>query len=331
MTPIPLRNRSANRFLLVAAIALVSFIPAAAVQASDVVARVSTSSVQVAQPFSLEITVTAPTGAKVVFPSWDGQLGQFDVLDTQDLFDIPDGSTSDARTWTRRMMLESIVTGDLSIPPIEIQVTGAGGSKVIRSDSIPVRVVSVLEDRSDPTQFRDIQSVVDVAVPETRSNAWAWWVLGSVAGIGFLTAAGAFVSRRNQWLTPKEWAFQQLDQLGQAVDSPSADSPPATSEAVSMELSKIVREYLLLQFAIAESGRTAQELVQVIESRELVGPQIAMSLNALFHLADKAKFAGLDLSQTGLQSVIRDSRELIQQISDQTEAKTPTPDATENK
>ncbi|MCA9134232.1 MAG: hypothetical protein KDA45_13785, partial [Planctomycetales bacterium] len=176
-------------------------------------ASLSADSVQVAQPFDLELQVTAPAGAKVVFPAASGQLGEFQVLDHQDVFDIP-LDIRGYRSWTRRYTLESIFSGELTIPALEVLVVGPGGRQTLRSTALPLRVASVLEGQSDPTKFRDIQSVVDVAVPPTESPNWSqkkflgWALLGGGALLAI--AAVALVARKRRYLTPRDWALQQL-------------------------------------------------------------------------------------------------------------------------
>ena len=128
------------------------------------------------------------------------------------------------RTWTRQMTLESIVTGDLQIPAMEIQVADGTNSRIIKSNAIPVRVISVLEDRADPTQFRDIHSVVDVDVPPQKSDGWFWWAAGGLGLLTFGSAAIAVVARRKTWLTPSEWALRELESLHQSEAMQGGDS-----------------------------------------------------------------------------------------------------------
>ncbi len=320
------RDRLRPVIAIATAFLLIGRDQASAAPPATVVAKASTNSVQVAQPFTLEWTVTAPVGAAVAFPSIGKQFGEFDVVDTEDLFDIPGGTAVDARTWTRRLTLESIATGELKVPTMEIQVSESGETKTIRSNPITVQVVSVLEDRGDPTQFRDIQSVVDVNVPTIRSNAWVWWTISGAAGLALLAAVGMVVARRGKWLTPKDWALRELDELENTVDSTTA-----SSEAITSELSKIVRDYLQLQLAIPESGHTPQELVRLIVSNKQIDTEITNLLSALFTLADKANFAGLQLSKAGLKSAIGDSRELVQRIADDAETASHTTDTMESK
>jgi hypothetical protein len=314
MTSIKHTSHAVARLLSVVTLAVLSFNWADTASAADVSATVSKSAVQVAEPFTLELTVQVPAGTRVVFPTMADRLGEFDVIDSQDLFDIPDAVASDLRNWTRRLTLESIVTGDLEIPPIEIQVSDQDGSRATVSHPLPVRVISVLEDRSDPTQFRDIQSVVDVEVPEAASPARLWWAIGGVSGIACAFALAMLIRRGKQWLTPKQWALQQLDQLGETVKA-----EPADTQSVSVELANIIRDYLQLQFGFPEAGRTLQELIDLVESRGAAKQEVIKSLRALSSVADKAKFAALDLSPAGLNSLVAGSRQIVEQLADDAE------------
>ena len=112
--------------------------------------NVSNSAVQVAEAFQLELTVVAPKGTKVSLPAIGDQLGQFDVLDTQDVADIPSDDSAGERIWTRRMTLESIVAGDFQVPGMEIQIANGTESKTLTSQPISVRVLSVLEGPCRP-------------------------------------------------------------------------------------------------------------------------------------------------------------------------------------
>ena len=308
-------RRASGRLLLIGLIALACYSQANAntVEGVSVTATPSQTSLQVAEPFWLEFTLAAPAGAKVTFPSMGERLGEFDILDKQDRFDIPGTGAEDQRTWTRRLQLESIVTGELEVPPIEIQVTDANTSQVIRSQPVPVRIVSVMEERGDPTQFRDIQSVVDVAVPANPSRAWIGWTLAGFAALALAIAAAVVVTRRKQWLTPSQWAIQQLNELECA-------SPNQESGAAASQLAAVMRNFLQLEFSLPEPGRTAEELLQVVQAKKFVDAATLEQVQNIFALADEAKFAGLSVSSRNLQAMIDRARSLVQRIADATDS-----------
>ena len=82
--------------------------------------------------------------------------------------DIPSAANAGLRVWMLRLTLESIKTGELTIPPLEAHYATDAKSttlSTVRSSPIPIRITSVLEDRANPKTFRDIKQTVDVTVP----------------------------------------------------------------------------------------------------------------------------------------------------------------------
>jgi hypothetical protein len=313
-----------TRLALVALAGLLGLGEAPAEDSVKFAATVSAKSVRVAEPFLLELTATVPVGTRVTFPSSGSRLGDFEVIESQDLFDIPDPVIPETRMWSRRLTLESLETGELGIPSIEIHVKDEEGVKVVRSDAIVVPVVSVLEDRGDPTRFRTIQSVVDVEVPVTRSSKWLWPMLGGGV-FALCVLVGVGITRRRRRLTPKAWAFQELGELETSIGT---NLP--TSEAFAVALSKTVREYLMMQLAIPEAGLTSQELVQDVESGKQIDEDVTSELRELFKLADKAKFAGLQLSPESFGRAINDCRKIVDRIAEGSKMNPQTLDAAES-
>jgi len=279
---------------------------------ATVASKTSNTTVQVAEPFTLELIVTAPVGSKVDFPSIGKSLGNFDVTDQVDRADVPSANDVNQRIWTQRLTLESIVTGDLEIPSLEIQVRQDGKLQTLKTEAIPIRIASVLEDRADPTKFRDIQSVVDINVPEPVSHAWIWWTLGGFAGIATATLMLIAVAKRKTWMTPNVWALRELDQLRHSEAMRSSDSTLVTEN-----LTSILRDYLELQFDIASPMQTTNELLHEIEANNFMSAEMTKGFASLFANADLARFAGLQLSSVELKKTMDDAQRLIEQTTNQ--------------
>ena len=291
---------------------------------AEMTANVTQTSVQVAEPFLLEVKCLAPAGAKVNFPAVPEQIGDLDVIDHQDIFDVPIGSSSNRRSWTRRITLESIVTGELTIPAIEVQVSNATETKRLASNPLAVSVLSVLEDRPDPKDFRDVKPLVDVEIESDKSYAWAGWTAGGLAGGSLLALALVSLVRRSRFVTPVQWANRQFDQLERAVagSSGSSKGPAAASdltlrmdsESVSCQLSSIIREFVELQLEISAPNQTTDELQTAVSQGAGVDQDTVNRIGNLFRLADQAKYAGVELSKTQLQDAIQEGRILVNQI-----------------
>ena len=277
---------------------------------ATVTAEVSSTTVQVAEPLTLELTVTAPAGSRVDFPSVGNSLGNFDVTNQTDRADVPSANDGNQRVWTRRLTLESIVTGDMEIPALEILVRNKVNSQTLKSEAIPVRVASVLEDRADPTQFRDIHSVVDVEVPQSRSRAWLWWTLSGLGGVAAAALLLVAVAKRKTWMTPNAWAIRELEGLRNSAAMKSSDS-----DMVTESLTTILRDYLELQFDMAASVQTTRELLQAIETSGYMSAETTKGFTVLFENSDLARFAGLKLTHAELTKAIDDAQGLIERTS----------------
>jgi hypothetical protein len=289
-------------------------------------ASVSVSAVQVAEPFLLEIQCVAPVGTRVNFPAVSEKLDEFDVINHRDAFEIPLETDSKQRSWTRQMTLESIVTGDLTVPAIEVQISDGAGTRRLASNRLDVKVLSLLEDRPDPKNFRDVKPLVDIEIEPVSSYAWVGWLAGGLAGGLFFAGALIAVVRHKRFITPLQWANEEFDQLEQSFAS-SRRTGAAISEQVSNELSLIVREFLEMQLEVSASNQTTVELLTAINTTGVVDEQTAEQIHQLFALADQAKYGGLALSETQLETAINEGRRLVHQIATQI---TPALSAEEN-
>ncbi len=273
----------------------------------------STNSVQVAEPFTVQWTVIAPSGSRVTFPEIGSKFAEFDILSTSDQFDLPQTDSPEMRVWRRRMILETIFTGDQQIPVLEIGVVPDGNASedaaLLRSQPTTIHVASVLEDRADPTQFRDIESVVDVDVPVVPSYDWVGWTLGGAAALTALALGGVAIHRRRRTVTAKAWALDELDELQRTLDT-----GPAEIEDAAQRVSAVVRNFLLLQFDTAASGDTSHEVIDEVDSRDCVDPHVIARLQELFAQADTAKFAGLQMTRSEVQAAIENARGIVQAI-----------------
>jgi hypothetical protein len=282
-----------------------------------ITASTSVASVQVAEPFSMEVKCVAPVGTNVSFPAVMEQLGEFDVIDHHDAFDVPLDSSTKQRCWTRQMTLESIVTGTLTVPAIEVQVSNQTETKRLASNPLEINVLSVLEDRPDPKNFRDVKPLVDVELESVTSYGWVGWTLGGLAGGSLLAWATIAFVRRRQFITPAQWAKREFDLLEQSAGSPREAGGLIDSEYFACQLSSIFREYLELQLEIAAPSQTTRELLAAVRTTAGFDDEIANRIGQLLALADRAKYAGIDLSETQQRGAIEEGRNLVNQIANQ--------------
>lgn len=280
------------------------------VEDGGVKARLSAdkSEAHVADAIELRLEVEAPARTRVVLPKIEKQLGDFDVRSSEVFNDIPSGNTAGTRLSVLRLKLDTIKTGDLTIPPLEVGYTSEGESanaKTLTTKPLPVRIASVLEDRADPTKFRDIKQTVDVAVPEPTSYAWLGWTAGGVgtvlAGTLLLVAA-----KRRRGPTPAAWALASIDDVAKLKIESGADA-----QAVVNEIVDIVREFFGLEFNVPVLSRTSRELVTQAKRRVRLSEQAVESLAWLVSLADEIKFAQLGGGEKQARQAVERARAFV--------------------
>ena len=291
---------------------------AAGPQEPLVTVEASTNSVTVAEPFTLSWTVTATEGAKVAFPQVGAVLGDFDIINKNDRFDVPDKTNPKIRTWRRSLVLESLTTGAFEIPPLEIQVRNATNEQSLRSDPFRITVTSVLEGDEDPEDFLDIQPVIDADLPDIRSNTSIGWILGTICASALALGGGILVWSRKKIVSPRQLAFTRLRQVEQSIDT---ETP--SSESFAVLISSIARDFLKVQLDVHQAGTTDVELLENVVLKNLLDADASVKLGSLFRLVDQAKFAGTTLSLGEMKETIGHVKNLVDQVSQGMEVAKP--------
>ena len=277
-----------------------------------VTARISTASAsRVAEPIQLVLEVDAPRGARIELPAKADRLADFEVRHSERTMDIPSAAQADKRSWIVRSTLESLKTGELTIPPLEVHYTlDASDStfKTISTSPLKVRIASVLENRADPTKFHDIKQTVDVPVPETTSRSWIAWTCGGSGGCGCCrtpAARGCETVADVDRLPPGE-VLASIEEL-EKVDL----SQTTGVEAMFNEVVDIVREYFELEFNVPTLSRTAREFLA--EASDEVGlPDVASKrLSWLASVADEIKFARLGVGEEHLKHAFAQAKAFV--------------------
>ena len=281
-----------------------------AVEQGDVklTAKVDKTSVRVAEPFALTLQMKAPRGTRVKFPPTSKRLGDFDVVSSTDVFDIPDG---ELRLWTRVLQLESIESGEIVIPGIEIQTAAADAAdfQPITSPAIPIQIVSVLEGRENPTEFRDIKNVVDMPVPAEPSYAWIWWTLGGGGLLAIATVAVVILRRRRE-LSPDQRALADLDALANSDLLAQGEF-----DVFYTTLVDILRIYIEQRFSIAATRQTTREFLEKVRDDARLAGDVKSQLDAILKVADQVKFGRFAPGNTQMQTATDHARQFVRQTS----------------
>ena len=257
----------------------------------EITIRAERNSVQIADPFDIVIQVTASDNAAVRFPTLPPQLGPFEVIDHHDLMGVPSEANKGTANWSRRLTLETLETGDLKIPSIEVVVRNEGKPLMrVATEPLSIEVASVLEPASDPAKFADIHDLIDVPEPKAWSYGWIVWLAGGGIGLAALVAGAVFVFRgRTNWTTPANWAVSEISGL-------TSNSPQSFSR-----LENIARTYIEEEFHIPATSYSPQELQQAVIQRG-ASQGISQHLVDFLTKAEQTKYAGLNVSDSQFTS-----------------------------
>jgi hypothetical protein len=268
---------------------------------------VDRTTAQIAEPVTLTITATAPQGVTLNFPQVPKTLGECDVVGVKDMFDIP---VTEGRQWTRTYRLESLVSGDVEIPPVAVAFTdrrdGEAKHDTIQSQPIRLRIASVLEGRADPLKFCDIKTVVEVPAEPQQSSNWVSWMAG---GAGTCALAGlAFVvwTLRRREPSADRWALVELQHL---EDSPLRSS--GDFDELYFRLTLIVRGYVERRFGIAAPKWTTVEFMERLRIDNRFDALQQTALGKFLTSADLIKFACAEPSGEEVTAAFTKARDFI--------------------
>lgn len=276
----------------------------------DLKQSLSTEIVQVADVFAFDVEVRAPEGTVVAFPEFGERVGKLELINRAVVPDIP---VEGGRSWTLRLELESLVSGQLVVPEFQIDVRRQNGvepTKVesIQTTSMSLQVSSFLSEDDDAQHFRDIRSVVDMEVPEETSNRTLVW--GSF-GLGVLTLAGLAIAwtRRNGGPTPSAWALGELKKLASAQALTQTEC-----KTLFTRQADVLRNYVRARFpALADRGTTL-EISQGLLDIPGLNREVQIEVTQLLSAADEVKFAGVSVATEQLQRFNQQSCEAIQRM-----------------
>ncbi|QDU56930.1 hypothetical protein [Aeoliella mucimassa] len=272
-------------------------------------AQVDKSTALVADPMEFVLEVTAPSGTQVRLPRLPDKLGELDVLSQTSVEDIPLGDGSNQRLWKLTALLESLRTGEQTIPSLDVQVATTARPETfyaMQSEPLVVTIASLLEDQTDPTKLHDVKDPVDIEIPSTNSGGQiVWWIVGAgVVGVAVL--ATTVLLMRKKTLSPAKWALLEIEDLQQLLAGPSVDGA-----LVYNELVEIVRQYFELQYALPIRARTTPEFLSIAAQTMELPEHPAQRLESLMAIADNIKFARSEVELPALQQAFDDARGLI--------------------
>ena len=163
----------------------------------------------------------------------------------------------------------------------------------------------MLENRPDPTKFRDINGTVDVAVPETHSYRLARLDSRRIRrGRGAGPGDVVVVSARGP--SAADWALAAIADLERLPITNSAEAEAAYNEVVD-----VVREFFELEFNVPTMSRTTREFLAQAAKIVGLGQTARERLGSLASIADEIKFARLGVGESQVRQAIEQAKAFV--------------------
>jgi hypothetical protein len=226
-------------------------------------------------------------------------------------------SSADGTLRLRRYFeLEPEGVGPLTLPPLVVAVrdrAGAGETREIRTDPVPITVTSIVPEGVDYTEPKDIAPPLSLARP-----GWpiaAWLLLGALAAV--IIAGVLFWRRRRRrpaTVRPQPahlLALAELDRLQQA-----GLEDQGHIDAFYVRLSAILRRYLGWRFGLRALMQTTEEFVATLPAERGLAPYRPV-LAALLANFDLVKFARHRPERRDMEEALQWVRDFVQRTGDE--------------
>lgn len=274
--------------------------PSATTEGEGLSAKVTLGNprVEVGEEILFTIDLYGPAIDSVRVPE-QASTPTFDLLERE-----PTQRNAGGGMWWR-IRVSTLESGDVKPEPLEVAYAWNGADKVLRVEFPAVKVESVIGEKADPAQFRDILGEVVLESP----FAWVPWAAGAAALVAAGAAAAYFLRRRRpeRVLAADEWALAEFERL-------SKDAPQARGEfgAFYDTLTGIVRGYTTRRFAIRAGSQTTREFLDAARAEPGFPDEEALRLRTLLQLADLVKFAAAEPDRAQCERHLAEARDFVE-------------------
>ncbi|MEA3297710.1 MAG: hypothetical protein U9R56_07595 [candidate division Zixibacteria bacterium] len=235
-----------------------------------------------------KLTIIYDSTYELVPPPLGANLGAFDVKDFKPdmVSQLPDGRMKSETDF----ILSTFTTGEYIIPPVPIIFSLPDGSrKLILSESVPIKVNSLLENEGDSVDIRGLKDPY-----EFERDLTAYYIWGSLILV-VLVVAGMMLWRRLKkkkgdmsqvdLRPPWEIAFEKLAVLKEKKLIESGQF-----KLYYFELTEIIRYYLGRMYDVDAMEMTTEEFLERFSEIALPADLYNGSRTFFYH-ADLVKFA----------------------------------------
>ena len=264
----------------------------ATVRADDVAREVGT-------PIACVIVLDGPDAATASVDPAE-TLGEFDVLSVSQ----PRRVDPARPVFAVDIVLTTLASGRATPEPIGIRWLHDGAEMSGKAEFPEFTVQSLLGEKVDPSQFRDIAGLIEIRSPID----WLPWLAGGAAVAAVAGAAWWMLRNRTAApVAPDAWALAEFARLERAA-LPARGAFGLYYD----ELTAIVRRYVALRFAIRAEQQTSREFLEAARAHGDFPADEADRLKGLLRLADLVKFAQAEPTRDECDANLAEARAFVE-------------------
>jgi hypothetical protein len=248
--------------------------------------------------FKVELTVKHHRNTKVGEP-FSPSLDPFMILDRKSVTHYAGDTIVDVHTLT----LAAFATGELKIPPFIIPYPAEGEVRAAASDSIPVKVASVMP--------KDMKDINDLKPQIQFPNFLPIWIILGILAAAWLGYIGWRLYRRYRRIMlygtplPDPW-----DEALTALDKVPADDWLASGhfKRYYYTVSEVLKRYLTRRFGFPALDQTTTEILRAMKTTKIPERE---GFGEFFQRADMVKYAKFVPPLADMETVLPTARELV--------------------
>lgn len=260
----------------------------------------------------LTLELALPADRAAALPDLPDRLGRFAVV-AQDPAEIT--AQDDGLILRRHYELEPEGVGALSVPSLAIAVRsrGAGGDAVeeIRTDTVPITVISVVPEGVDYAEPKDIAPPMALPRPGWARYLWALAAVAAAALVAVLVWRR--LRRPARAVRPQSAhrvALAELERLEQELEGETG------IDVFYVRLSAILRRYLDWRFGLRAPMQTTEEFLATLPAAEGALVPYRSVLGSLLASFDLVKFARLRPERADMDAALRSVRAFVERTGD---------------
>ena len=269
-------------------------------------AALSRKEITIAERVTMLLEIRALEGYRAELPSFGEKLELFGIVDYETFRPELRGDTVVTR---RTYELEPFLSGDYAVPPMPVHFTAEGDSVVytVESDTLRVRVNSILPEDLTELEIRDAAGPVDIPADYTLAIVISAAILAAAAAIYLFWRRRTAKTAAALRVPAHEIAYRAFEIL-----LARGLVEQKLYKEFTAEVADILRRYIEDRFGLRAPERTTEEFLAEAREGLPVDEERKRILSEFLEHCDLVKFASLEPGEEDVKRTFAVARDFIE-------------------